>query len=102
MLLTIYQEGNRTTRTFEQIDKSTQHYLEKFEQRINSLEPKVRKRVVSVISLERSRVAVYARKYKQGLKILSDNDVPIIYIVRYIRYLFARKITHNSYGFNGK
>lgn len=73
VLLTIYQEGNRASRSFEQIDGYTQHYLEKFKDRINNLDPSERERVIAVISLERFRVSVMKKQTKAGLKILKEN-----------------------------
>ena len=102
VLLTIYQEGNRTSRSFEQIDEYTRHYLLVFKDRINSLEPKEKERVISVISLERFRVALLKKQLIAGLKILKDNHVKFKYKARYVRYLAKRKITHESYGFNGQ
>ena len=102
VLLTIYQEGNRTVRTFEQLDGYTRHYLEKFESRIKSLEPRDRERVLAVISLERFRVSLLRKKPVSGITILRDNHVKLKYITRYVRYLFRRRITHESYGFDGK
>ena len=100
-LLTIYQEGNRTNRSFEQLDGYTRHYLEKFNDAIKRLKPEERERVIAVISLERFRVAVMKKHPLAGLKILRDNSVKLKYRARYIRYLAKRKITHESYGFNG-
>lgn len=102
ILLTIYQEGNRVTRAFEQLDGYAQHYLEKFEDRINALLPEDRERVIAVISLERCRVAFYKRKFLAGLKILLQNEVKILYILKYFRYLFNRIVTKESYGFTGQ
>ena len=101
VLLTIYQEGNRSSRSFEQLDGYAQHYLEKFKDRIDKLEPEERERVISVISLERFRVALLKKQVKAGFKILKDNHVKLKYKARYIKYLAKRKITHESYGFNG-
>ena len=101
VLLTIYQEGNRAVRSFEQIDGYTRHYLETFKDRIDKLEPVERERVIAVISLERFRVSVMKKQTKAGLKILKDNHVKLKYKVSYFRYLVKRKITHESYGFNG-
>ena len=100
-LLIIHQEGNRINRTFEQIDSYSKYYLEKFKDRINQLEQRDRKRVISVISLERCRVAFYKGNYSQGLTILYENRVSFYRIIRYILYLVKRKITHRSYGFSG-
>lgn len=102
VLLTIYQEGNRAVRSFEQLDGYTRHYLEKFESRINSLEPRDRERVLAVISLDRFRVSLLKKKLISGIKILRENHVKHKYFNRYIRYLLRRKITHESYGFNGE
>ncbi len=102
VLLTINQEGKRTVRTFEQVDGHTQHYLAKFKDKIDQLEPAERERVLSVISLERFRVAVMKKQTIVGIKILKENHVNIKYIVKYFRYLAKRKITHKSYGFNGR
>lgn len=60
-----------------------------------------RNRVIAVISLERCRVAFYKKKYKEGLKIILENNVKFKYIIRYIKYIIHRLITHESYGFNG-
>ena len=101
ILLTIYQEGNRVERPFEQIDGYARHYLEKFSERIDRLSKKDRERVISVISLERCRVAFYKREYIKGIEILKINKVPFKFIGRYIKYLINRVVRHESYGFNG-
>jgi hypothetical protein len=101
VLLTIYQEGNRINRSFEQIDKYAKYYLEVFQDKINALNKSDRNRVIAVISLERCRVAFYKKKYKEGLKIILENNVKFKYIIRYIKYIIHRLITHESYGFNG-
>lgn len=41
-----------------------------------------RNRVIAVISLERCRVAFYKKKYKEGLKIILENNVKFKYIIR--------------------
>lgn len=101
VLLTIYQEGNRVSRSFEQIDKYAKYYLEVFQDKINALNKSDRNCVIAVISLERCRVAFYKKKYKEGLKIILENNVKFKYIIRYIKYIIHRLITHESYGFNG-
>lgn len=101
-LLTIYQEGKRPQRTFEQIDGYSTYYLERFKDRIDALPTREREKVLSVISLERCRIAFYMKKYRVGLSILKENKVKLIYRIKYIRYLVKRMITHTSYGFDGK
>ena len=101
VLLTIHQEGYRVTRSFEQLDGISKFYLEKFNDRIEKLCDEEQERVVAVISLERFRVAIMKRKVKSGIRILRENRVKLKYVIRYFRYLLRRKITHESYGFNG-
>ena len=101
VLLTIYQEGERPDRSFEQMESISQHYLSKFKDRIDLLESGDRERVYSVISLERCRGAFYRKKYLQGLKILKQNKVKLKYQVKYCKYLIHRKLTGKSYGFDG-
>ena len=101
VLLTIYQEGERPNHSFELLERVYQHYMSKFKDRIDLLEPDDRDRVYSVISLERCRVAFYKKKYLEGLKILEDNKVKLKYQVKYCKYLIHRKLTGESYGFDG-
>lgn len=101
LLLTIYQEGNRINRSFEQIDKYAKYYLDVFQDKINALNEEDKKRVIAVISLERCRTAFYDKKYKEGLKIVLENHVGLKYTIRYIKYILRRLITHESYGFSG-
>jgi len=102
ILLTIHQEGVRPERSFTQSDGYALHYLEKMDQRIQRLNKNERERVISVISLERFRVAVYKGKLIKGSKILADNHVSARYILKYLKYLCNRSMTGLSYGFDGK
>lgn len=99
-LLTIHQEGKREI-SFEKIDSYAKYYIGKFQERIDSLPEKDRERVISVLSLERCRVAFMAKEYSAGIRILKGNRVKIRYILRYARYILDRLITHKSYGFDG-
>lgn len=101
VLLTIYQEGERPKRSYEQAASITEHYLAKFKKQIDALNPDDRERVYSVIALERCRGAFYRKKYLIGLKLLKDNKVKLKYQVRYCKYLIYRKLTHKSCGFDG-
>ena len=101
VLLTIYQEGERPNRSFEQLESIAEHYLSKFKGRIDALEPADRERVYAVISLERCRGAFYKKKFSKGLKILKDNKVKLKYRVKYCKYLIHRILTRKSYGFDG-
>ena len=100
-LLLIYQDSDRTeSKTFEQLESYTLHYLKVFQNRINKLNPKEKENVISVISLERCRIAFYKKKYKTGINILIENRVRVAVVFRYIKYLIDRKISNQSYGFN--
>ena len=101
VLLTIYQEGERPDRTFEQHENISQHYLSKFKSQIDMQEPGDRERIYAVLSLERCRSAFYKKKYLEGLKILKENKVKLKYQVKYCIYLLHRKVTGKSYGFDG-
>lgn len=102
VLLTIYQEGERPNRSYEQVESVSQYYLTKFKKRIDALNPEDRERVYSVISLERCRRAFYTKRYLKSLKILRDNKVKLKYQVKYCKYLIHRKLIGKSYGFNGR
>ena len=102
VLLTIYQDGNRAVRTYEQLEKYAENYCRKFDDRIKKLDSKDKERVMAVISLERCRVAFYKKHYKDGLCILKYNHVKFVYVYRYMKYLVHRLITQKSYGFEGK
>lgn len=99
-LLIIHQDRTPTHRTYEQINSYSEHYINKFTDRFNKLSKKDRKKVISVISLERSRVALYHKKYKEIFKILAENRVSVLAIIKYVVYLVHRTVTHKSYGFS--
>lgn len=101
-LLTIYQVGNRITRSFEQLDDYAKHYLETFQEKIDALPNHEKERVIAVISLERCRVAFYKKHYIDGLRILKENNVGVKYWFKYTRYLINRILTGKSYGFDGR
>ena len=101
ILLTIYQEGVRPDRSFAQLESISEHYLSKFKDRIDRLAPKDKERVYAVITLERCRGAFYKKEYWKGLKLLKDNQVKFKYQVKYCKYLLHRKLTGQSYGFDG-
>lgn len=101
ILLTIHQEGERPDYSYEQLESISQHYLSKFKDRINALNPEDRERVYSVIALERCRGAFFKKEYRKGLKLLKDNKVKLKYQVKYCKYLIHRKLTGKSYGFDG-
>lgn len=101
VLLTIHQEGERKERSFEEIEKYTKYYLEKFSGRIDHLKKNEKKCVLAVISLERFRIALYKKRYIDGIKILKENHVSVVYFIKYVMYLIKRVITKKSYGFKG-
>lgn len=100
-LLKINQKGTRTKRTYEQVDSCATFFLEKFTPRLNKLDKKDRQRVISVVSLERFRVALFRKKPVRGFKILIENHVSPVYFMRYVRYLTKRVATKSATGFDG-
>ena len=100
-LLIIHQEGFRENRSFSQIDNYTKHYLNKFENSINELDSDDKEKVLSVITLERCRVALYKKKYKEIFLLIRENKIKMNYLFKYIVYLCHRFVTHKSYGFRG-
>ncbi|MBQ6847382.1 MAG: glycosyltransferase family 2 protein [Clostridia bacterium] len=102
ILLVIHQDAARFNRSFEEFDGYSKYYLERFADRIGRLPKKDQKRIYSVVSLERSRVAVNFKEYRAAFKILHENRVSIVSVIKYVIYLAKRVITHSSYGFNLK
>ena len=101
-LLIIHQEGNRKKRNFEELEQINKFYLNAFSEKIDSLSKKDKKRVISVITLERVRMAIINKKIWYALNLLFTNKISICNIIKYMSYLFNRVITGKSYGFNIK
>ena len=99
-LLIIHQEKDRKKRSFEEIDGYAKYFLFKFEKRINNLSYVDKKNVLTVISLERMRIAFSLKHYKDGIAILRDNKVSLLNCLKYFDYLVYRKITKKSFGFS--
>lgn len=99
-LLMIHFEIRAVKRTFDQIEGYTKHYLNVFEPRFRKLSKKDRKRVLTVISIERARLALQVGLKKRALLILKENKVGIVPLIRYGIYVVHRLITHKSYGFS--
>ena len=98
-LLTIHYEIRAVKRTFDFVDGVTLFYLDKFKGHISKLNEHDRHRVLSVITLDRARVACNYKEYKAAIEMLKDNNVTMTEVVRYIFYLANRYITKKSYGF---
>lgn len=98
-LLTIHYEIRAIKRTFDFVDGVTLFYLEKFKDHISKLHEHDRHKVLSVITLDRARVACNYKEYKAAIEMLKDNNVTMVEVIRYIFYLANRYITKKSYGF---
>jgi glycosyltransferase involved in cell wall biosynthesis len=98
-MLTIHYEIRAINRTFDFVDGVTLFYLDKFKGHISKLNEHNRHRVLSVITLERARVACSYKEYKAAIEMLKDNNVTMTEVVKYICYLAYRYITKKSYGF---
>lgn len=99
-LLLIHQEGGRVRRTFDESEGYTKHYLDVFKSRLDALSPHDRKRVMTVISLERARLAFQMGLKDRAIKIIKEEKIGTMPLIRYVTYLLHRKITHKSYGFS--
>lgn len=99
-LLLIHQEGGRIRRSFDETERYTKHYLDIFKPRLDALNPYDRKRVMTVISLERARLAFQMGLKDRAIKIIKEEKIGMVPLTRYIIYLIHRKITHKSYGFS--
>lgn len=82
------------------VEEYTRHYLTVFEPRLQKLSDKNKKRVITVISLERARLAIQMGEKKKAAQILKEGKIGLWAIARYIIYLTNRMITHKSYGFS--
>ena len=98
-LLTVHLEVRQFKRSFEFLDGVTEFYLEKFKSRIEALSERDRHRVLSVITLDRARVAVMEKEYRYACKLLKDYGVTLREFVLYVKYLADRRRTGRSYGF---
>lgn len=98
-LLIIHIEGNRIKQTWEKYEFYTNFYLKIFREEINGLSKCDKRRVISVISLERARVAISYKQFKEAIYILIENKVRFVDIFKYIKYIIHRIITGKSYGF---
>jgi glycosyltransferase involved in cell wall biosynthesis len=98
-LLTIHNEVRDFKRDFCFFDGITSFYLTKMKTRIDDLPKKDKKRVLDIISLERSRVAFQYKENKIGRSYLKN--VSRTRVLKYFFYLVKRVLTKTSYGFKG-
>lgn len=98
-LLTIHWEVRAIHRPYEFVEGIATFYLEKMSSRINKLSPRDKHRVLAVIALDRARIALYYKQYKEIARILRENGVTLWEICQYVGYLVKRVITKKSYGF---
>ena len=98
-LLTVHLDENRKKMSWENYELYTKHYLDNFSNRIDLLNPKNKKRVKNVISLECARVAMSFGYANKSISILYKNKVSIKAIFLYLLYILDRLINKKSYGF---
>lgn len=98
-LLEIHYEVRQFSRPYSFYKEVTNFYLFKFKSKIDSLNPKQRKAVNEVISLEQARCALSYKQFKEVLAIIISNKVRVLSITKYIYYLIYRFITNKSFGF---
>lgn len=98
-LLTIHWEVRTIKRTYEFVEDVATHYIYKMKERINQLTPYDQHRVLAVIALDRARVALKFKEYKDLFRILKENKVTFGECCKYVCYLVKRVCTKKSYGF---
>ncbi len=98
-LLTIHCEVREFKRDFEFLDNVSLHYLNAFADHINLLSEQDRKRVISVISLDRARLAISYKKFPEAINILKENNVSLLITIKYVCHILRRLVTRTSYGF---
>ena len=99
-LLTIHWEVRTIKRSYEFVEGISTFYLDKMSERINRLTPYDKHRVLAVIALDRARIALYNKRYDEIIRILKENSVSFVELMKYIVYLAKRVITKKSYGFD--
>jgi glycosyltransferase involved in cell wall biosynthesis len=98
-LLTVHYEVRQFKRTYEFLDGVALYYLERFKKDIDELPDDDRKKVTTIISLDRARVACNFKEYSAAKEILKINHVKTLSVCRYIYYLAHRYLFKKSYGF---
>jgi glycosyltransferase involved in cell wall biosynthesis len=97
--LIIHYEVREIKRSYEDINKIDEHYLNKFQKTIEKLSENDKYRVYKMIALDNFRKSITDRKILKGLESLSKNKVSLFTTIRYLFYLLNRVITRRSYGF---
>lgn len=98
-LLTIHMEVRQFRHPFEFFEDITDFYLDKMRNRIDALTKREKKKVLSIIMLERARVAWTYKEKKVAVRYMLK--VNFIYVIKYMFYLTKRVLTKRSYGFEG-
>lgn len=98
-LLTIHWEVRTIKRSYKFVEGVSAFYLTKMKSRIDVLSPRDRHRVLAVIALDRARIALYHKEYKEIIRILRENKVSFCEVCKYVSYLAKRVINKKSYGF---
>lgn len=98
-LLTIHMEVRDAEKPYDFYEGVSQKYLEKFHDRLDALTPKIRRKVRTVIALDRIRLAISMKEYKDACRIFREEKVSIYAVFRYALYLGKRLINKESYGF---
>lgn len=97
--LLVHYEVREVKRTYEQLKEIDNYYINKFRNKIDTLNKKDKKKVYTMIALEGFRNAMFCGDVLKGLEgILSYKVNPIIFI-RYMSYVLNRYLTKKSYGF---
>ncbi|MFL2060978.1 glycosyltransferase family 2 protein [Marinilactibacillus psychrotolerans] len=97
--LLIHYEIRENKRSFDEIVRIDNHFLNTFKPLIDSQSDKDKKRIYDMVALIRLNTSIRKRCVWKGIKGLLDYKVSLYSIIKYLMHLCMRLITKSSYGF---
>ena len=97
-LLTVHWEDGRK-KNYVEMKKYCDFYKNAFQERIAQLNDYDRERVNTVLILDQCKIALIYRKYGEAIRLIILNHIKVKYIVKYVKYIIQRLLTHKSFGF---
>ena len=98
-LMTIHYEIREVKRSYAELVMIDKHFIDTFNDEIDSLPENQRKAVYQIIALERWRYSLSRNAQKDAIKYMKENGVTLNIFIKYIGYLMDRVIGKKSYGF---
>jgi glycosyltransferase involved in cell wall biosynthesis len=97
--LIVHYEIRGNSKTYEEIVEIDNHFLNTFNSLIELQTQEDKRRIYSMVALNRLNTAFRKKCLLQGIKELIYYKVSLISLIKYIWYLLHRIITKSSYGF---